>query len=211
MVRTPVWSRLRADRKRSKGSTSSVLKATGQPQQNFYPARLDPDRVEIRIIELLPGHYASKLRLQLETVPLRGAGEYHALSYCWSSYPGTRTISVDDRDGFVVTENLYRALRCLRQRRVRKLWIDAICIDQSDDREKEWQIGLMGSIYGEAYSVKIWIGDSTSAIRSYLTRVMITLSKYAPRSETCLNKLLIKDVQAIISDATNLWWERVWV
>jgi len=124
---------------------------------------------------------------------------------------------VDDHDGFEVTENLYRALRRLRQRRVRRLLVDAICINQSDDREKEWQVGHMGSIYREASSVQIWIGGSTSTARSCLTRVLFALGKFAlrdydPRGHTWMMEKLVDDeLRIIISDATSLWWERVWV
>lgn len=218
----PMWGRLRAGRESHKGSTSSVLKATSQPEHNFYPKPLDPDKVEIRIIKLLRGRYASKIQLQLKTVPLQDAGKYHALSYCWRSYPGTGTISVDGHDGFEVTENLYRALRRLRQRCVRRLWIDAICVNQKDDREKEWQIGLMKSIYGGAYSVKIWIGDSMSISRGYLAKFVLSLSRVAPprpplppdaesHRHRLARELIRKELQIILKDATNLWWERIWV
>ncbi|KAF2627492.1 hypothetical protein BU25DRAFT_431297 [Macroventuria anomochaeta] len=39
----------------------------------------------------------------------------------------------------------------------RILWIDAICINQADDREKEQQIQLMPIIYGLANTVVVWL------------------------------------------------------
>ncbi|KAI9779440.1 MAG: hypothetical protein M1839_007405 [Geoglossum umbratile] len=38
------------------------------------------------------------------------------------------------------------------------IWVDAICINQSDDLEKAEQVALMGDIYKSAQSVVIWLG-----------------------------------------------------
>jgi hypothetical protein len=47
-----------------------------------------------------------------------------------------------------VTKNLYSALRHLRLHdKVRVLWIDALCINQSDLAERSHQIPYMGSIF----------------------------------------------------------------
>jgi hypothetical protein len=37
------------------------------------------------------------------------------------------------------------------------IWIDAVCIDQGDDRDKSVQIPLMSSIYSQAGAVLIWL------------------------------------------------------
>ena len=41
----------------------------------------------------------------------------------------------------------------------RTLWIDAICINQSDDVEKSQQVQLMRGIYATADHVLIWTGE----------------------------------------------------
>ncbi|EAA29756.3 hypothetical protein GE21DRAFT_9735 [Neurospora crassa] len=40
------------------------------------------------------------------------------------------------------------------------LWIDQLCIDQSDSDEKAVQVGLMGQIYSQAKQVLIWLGPA---------------------------------------------------
>jgi hypothetical protein len=63
---------------------------------------------------------------------------------------------------FFIRENLYQALRHLREEhREVTLWNDAICIDQSNGREKERQIAMMAYIYNGAHSVSIWLGDTS--------------------------------------------------
>lgn len=43
------------------------------------------------------------------------------------------------------------------------LWIDALCIDQSDLDERAQQVALMGDIYKKAKSCLIWLGDRDTA------------------------------------------------
>jgi hypothetical protein len=38
------------------------------------------------------------------------------------------------------------------------LWADAICVDQTNDDEKNHQVGMMGMIYQRAHAVAVWLG-----------------------------------------------------
>jgi ankyrin repeat protein len=61
-----------------------------------------------------------------------------------------------------VTKSVYLALRDLRyQEKDRVLWIDALCINQNNDEERGQQVQQMGSIYGKAKRVIIWLGEAT--------------------------------------------------
>ncbi|RYP57205.1 hypothetical protein DL769_009630 [Monosporascus sp. CRB-8-3] len=98
---------------------------------------------------------------------------YMALSYVWGDAKTRLPISVN---GSVVsiTQNLHEALSSLRKsemgmgEEVLTLWVDALCINQSDDAEKAAQVQLMRRIYREAMRVIIWLGpengESTAAI-----------------------------------------------
>lgn len=58
-----------------------------------------------------------------------------------------------------ITQNLATALPYLRlEDRVRLLWVDAICINQQDLKERSSQVKLMASIYGQAELVIAWLG-----------------------------------------------------
>ncbi|KAF2691459.1 heterokaryon incompatibility, partial [Lentithecium fluviatile CBS 122367] len=97
-------------------------------------------------------------------VSLRNNPAYVALSYVWGDAtitPGT--VSIDDH-ALLVTENLHAALRRLRWHAYSKdqapllIWADALCINQTDQKEKERQIPLMGKIYSKCEYTAVWLG-----------------------------------------------------
>lgn len=61
-----------------------------------------------------------------------------------------------------VTKNCEYALRTLRQKdQERVLWIDAICIDQSNIPERGHQVQLMSKIYAQAIRVLAYLGEAS--------------------------------------------------
>ncbi|KOC13748.1 hypothetical protein AFLA70_409g000941 [Aspergillus flavus AF70] len=61
-----------------------------------------------------------------------------------------------------VTLNLYLALQHLRlQDEDRILWVDGICIDQANHKERGHQVRHMGDIYKQAERVIFWLGQPT--------------------------------------------------
>ncbi|OAL45453.1 HET-domain-containing protein [Pyrenochaeta sp. DS3sAY3a] len=87
--------------------------------------------------------------------------KFEALSYAWGSQANSYPITLNGKR-FDVHHNLYTALPFLSMRGnvqlYRPLWIDAICINQSDEEEKLQQIRLMNRIYAEANKVWVWLG-----------------------------------------------------
>lgn len=84
---------------------------------------------------------------------------------------------------FNVTENLYLALQYLRlQDTDRIIWVDAICIDQSNLRERGHQVQQMGAIYSRADRVVVWLGsatDDTNIVMDILKRLEVKSLEYA--------------------------------
>lgn len=116
----------------------------------------------IRLLRLLKGFPAEPIQCELfETFLHQMEGvPYKALSYAWGDSPVAYKISINDRRS-LVKENLHMALLALRQTdEDRLLWIDAICIDQSNDKEKGHQVGQMRRIYECAQRVVVWLGPS---------------------------------------------------
>jgi hypothetical protein len=86
---------------------------------------------------------------------------YEALSYTWGGADKTSTVKVNGKS-LNVTENLYLALQHLRSEHIdRVIWIDAVCIDQSNERERGHQVQQMCKIYSQAEEVVVWLGQAT--------------------------------------------------
>lgn len=121
---------------------------------------------EIRLLRLYPSSglgLARPLSGSLKTIRLQDDNssvptEFEALSYFWGNEEADRTLSIDNTP-FSIKPNLETALRELSKGKVeRLLWIDAICINQTDLNERNAQVRMMSSIYRSAAQVIIWIG-----------------------------------------------------
>jgi hypothetical protein len=154
---------------------------------SLYSA-LDPASRQIRCVDLHSGSYTEPVVCSLVYTTLDPeAGElpsYEALSYCWGSVDDTVAIHLRSPNmdagclhihqtgpdsaelnpsigSFQVTRNLEAALRALRlPDRTRRLWVDAICINQMSDKEKTHQVGQMNLIYKSAAHVLVWLGEA---------------------------------------------------
>ncbi|KAK6849241.1 hypothetical protein PG995_013074 [Apiospora arundinis] len=130
---------------------------------------LDDGPTKIRIVNLLPGEYGDPIECELEHIDMDTTKDYEALSYCWGEASITKPIFLDSKP-YPVTINLFDALQRLRKSDgPRRLWIDSLCINQSDLVERSHEIGKMSAIYKEASQVLIWLGDflplSETAVR----------------------------------------------
>ena len=132
---------------------------------SYQPVSLAHPEVELRLAILLPASHYCSVHCELITVTpcLLEAYEveFEALSYCWGKEIATNTIFINGKS-HQVTPNLEHALRCLRYRFHRRLlWIDAICIDQSNLQERGKQVKRMDQIYRFAKQVNVWLGPES--------------------------------------------------
>lgn len=131
----------------------------------------------IRVVNILPGKGMDPSDICLEFLPevVNIAADkafhcYEALSYVWGSEENPVMINFRRQNGpmcstlsaFEVTQNLSEALLHLRHEDMpRSVWIDAICINQKDEKEKGRQVSMMGDVYEKASEVIVWLGPST--------------------------------------------------
>lgn len=118
---------------------------------------------DIRLVHLNPSQdERSHIVCSLTKVSLNDSPVYDALSYCWGDPTDRMSIKVNGRD-FKVTSNLFSALKTLRGRDdALVVWIDSICIDQRNTRERNMQVQKMGIIYRQAQCVRMWVGEETA-------------------------------------------------
>ncbi|KAK2004316.1 HET domain-containing protein [Colletotrichum falcatum] len=117
-----------------------------------------------RLLFLHPGSGEEPFEAHLQIVNVEDAPPYEALSYTWGD-------STDEPRDYIwlqgyplpVKPNLEDALRSLRlPTQVRRLWIDALCIDQSNLDERSRQVQYMRLVYKHAARVIVWLGLKTS-------------------------------------------------
>ena len=131
---------------------------------------------DIRVISVLPAESEnSPIRCTLEHVPL--SSTHSCLSYTWGSEDTDRLIYINDRS-FLVRPNLWQFLRRARKSNISgPLWIDAICIKQNDNKERNHQVSRMARIYSTANCVYIWLGCGSQTIEMALQSVKSAVSR----------------------------------
>jgi ankyrin repeat protein len=126
---------------------------------------IDLDRPAVRLLRLLKEGHMDDIQCELFDGWIEqpeGGIAYDALSYTWGSTKKDARITVNGSTMYV-TSNLYAALQHLRlNNQDRIIWIDAICIDQVNDKERAHQVQHMSKIYKEAEQVIVWLGRGTT-------------------------------------------------
>jgi tetratricopeptide (TPR) repeat protein len=97
----------------------------------------------------------------LRVVNLQQPPPYVSLSYTWGSQAFDHTLQVNGQI-LSVTRSCCDVLRLLLAHGCTEVWIDQICIDQSNLAERGQQVSLMDKIYHGARSVYIWLGRTGS-------------------------------------------------
>ncbi|OCK95603.1 HET-domain-containing protein [Cenococcum geophilum 1.58] len=221
-------------------ASSSLLKASSSNEKSpaILYSPLNENRKEIRFITILSkSRHSSVVHCKLETVSLASFnanhiptkqcyrytwGDYAALSYVWGDPNKRRQIVLNGQNTYV-TENLEAALRALSEgsnfESGYKLWVDALCINQNDYRERANEIGKMRNIYGDAWAVIGWLGNKANGSDKAI-HLIKTLSKFsgADRGQE-LEAILHKDPEylgngswlALHEFMDRPYWYRLWI
>ncbi|KAG0624450.1 hypothetical protein M758_3G248800 [Ceratodon purpureus] len=182
---------------------------------------------EIRLIQLFPPSRTSPhiIECRLVHTLLEYDWPWVAFSYTWSTLEEVeQQVKVHEKillDGcwFEVTKNLYAALQTMRNHKatasqILLLWIDAICINQSDIVERNKQFQMMGKIYSSAKYVFVWLGedktvDSQSAVE-FLKSIeySIFIGEQRRLAQFCYPEMFELVGRSLCS---RLWFQRIWV
>jgi hypothetical protein len=202
-----------------------------------YPyTALEHTQSQIRILELYYDlSFTDPIRASLKTISLDEApvsaikrpkqlgSTFTALSYCWGP-PVMNHFIIVDGYRIPITQSLDLALRYLRDFYMdgvsfweKYLWIDQLCINQSDFDERSNQVLLMRRIYKKASNVHVWLGDEsdTSSKAMDLLTTLGAPPANAPGEAIRYVSLDEADVtsnwEALGSFFNRPWFERVWI
>ncbi|OAA55803.1 Heterokaryon incompatibility [Niveomyces insectorum RCEF 264] len=114
-------------------------------------------------------------RIAMRRTDYEAAGYYEAVSHVWGAEPTfDRDLVVDNRWLLKITADVAALLRWLRlPDQTRNLWVDSVCLDQANAREKAVQVPMMGDIYHKAVEVHIWLGDDGDLDDAEIQRVFV--------------------------------------
>lgn len=145
---------------------------TNTGNEGFLPILPDP-ATHIRLLVVFAGGEAgvADVQISLISVLFHDAPAYHAVSYTWGDPASEEDITIcnndnedsknrsNDRRRMTVRKNCANVLRQLAHFKTAKYyWVDAICIDQSNDTEKSYQVAMMGEIFRRADCVLSCVG-----------------------------------------------------
>ena len=140
-------------------AASSDMSVTNHRSQYKYP--ILETALHIRLVTICPRAEAKSthcpLSIKLQQYPISQCPPYDALSYTWGQSHRSDRAYCDNDEYINVTPNLLAALLHLQRRKPVTLWIDAVCINQEDHKERSCQVSLMSQIYQKAKQVIVWL------------------------------------------------------
>jgi hypothetical protein len=198
-------------------TSDGVSTSTDLPYQ--YQKLTEPDA--LRLVLLKPSNdLEGPLDCDLLSTTLSNCendllDHYTALSYVWGDSSRRVLIKVAGRI-LSITGSLDTALRHLRDlSRVRRIWADAICINQDDFEERNQQVRQMASVYATAQHTIIWVGEGTAetdelfrTLKHLGSQRLLGRSAEVPQVTGISREVVLSASQSILA---RQWFRRVWV
>lgn len=167
----------------------------------------------IRILHLEPGNYGDPLHCTIEHVDVDSGVTFSAISYVWGNEETPYGMLVGDDQYVPLTTSLHEAfqnLRAVEDIGTKTFWADQVCINQSDTKERNLQVAMMGSIYRKATRVITYIGPDTTkdheGIR--LMRIFDQLWRYIEDLDSHPNSVEVQSLlKCHLPEEEDLAWD----
>jgi hypothetical protein len=175
-----------------------------------------------RILVLRPGSTMDEIKcdliqkIDLTQASLGEVSPYEAVSYVWGEEENPDFIVLCGCR-FAVTRNLAEALRYLRYPGSnRLLWVDAICINQYDEEEKEAQVMSMHRIYQFAKRVIAWLGPPDEYSGLAYSVMILMQKRHIKSASAVITSQVSKEGVSNEDDAFRMlmrrpYWTRAWI
>jgi hypothetical protein len=169
----------------------------------------------IRVLKFVRTAFNDDIACELLPFDIQENEKYVAISWAWGKRSATTSlrnivIRQNNQDClFPVPITLVGALKRFRAAKVKTLWIDFICINQKDDKEKSHQIPMMSEIYGRAWKVFVWLGEADDDSRTALHFIKKELSLLRNFDKLCSGSP--DEWCAVLRFAQRSWFTRRWV
>jgi hypothetical protein len=161
-------------------NTLPTLFPSDNSSNHFRYLPLNDDTRQIRLIELVLTGPSGDIQISMRHVSLNEAPDYATISYSWGSHSQSyRTIFCN---GYLlaVLPKVARILESLRDDKTYGIglyWIDSICIDEADTKEKAAQVALMPTIFLQAQLTIGWTDVELSESTARLLAQIATFTR----------------------------------
>jgi hypothetical protein len=174
------------------------------------------DEDQMRILTINPGFKGAQLTCSLDVWTRGNPEKYDALSYVWGVENASEKLRIrheGNLDRYVmVTPNLLTIIKTLRSNSFpRRIWIDALCINQEDLGEKNTQVPMMSRTYGDAVCVRVWLGkeeDDSSVAMDLIRRIPLSIGRF---ERFIADETNLEDWFALSMLMRRTWFTRRWV
>ena len=141
-------------------AASFAMTTTEQNECDFRHEALPDAGHYMRLLEVRHSNYGSDIKVDgnLSTWSVDDVPPYSAISYTWGDPDSTTDISMNGKRMRVQQNCEFALLQILNYGECRYIWIDAICIDQTNEEEKAEQVAMMGDIYWYAECLLACVG-----------------------------------------------------
>lgn len=154
------------------------------------------------------------LEFEVVQVPRFPLPRYIAISYAWGDQDPSKVVYLDGKSSSV-RPNLWSCLYHLcgvhaRHLLRRYVWVDAICINQQDNVERNEQVSAMSNTYEYAEVVSVWLGERIEEAHHRCTPYNdhILYAKTSKRISLQHNRAWRDE---FIRLANNKYWTRTWI
>ncbi|KAH6950038.1 heterokaryon incompatibility protein-domain-containing protein [Fusarium avenaceum] len=187
---------------------------------NHYYCLREPAH-EIRLLDILPAAASGGLSGRIRRFSIGSTPTFICVSHVWGNKKADRAMSLESGCGIKnlpISHNLESFLinmlchtpdslpQIWEGSERLTMWIDMVCIDQVDNREKALQIPLMGDIYSKASSVVVWIHEYDSYLR-YAFQYLRRIAKHGPGEEVLFDPMGWDAIRRLLGCE---WFHRRW-
>ncbi|KAK5715199.1 hypothetical protein LTR17_016948 [Elasticomyces elasticus] len=203
--------------------------------------KVDASRKEIRLLILRKAKGRSDdihCDLRRTTLSKTPKALYQTVSYVWGDVTAKSSIYVNDQQ-IEIGRSAEQVLRRFRSKdRDVILWIDAVCVDQSNDAERSEQVAIMDEIYSKATHNIVWLGEDEGGL---VAKAIIPLTAVVHHAQQATNNNLsqlrsvlfdhngirrysndpayeatnvfskVQRIEDVLSIFNKPWFERLWV
>lgn len=180
---------------------------------------------ETRVLVLLPGKRDEIIQCRLVPLSIKAPQtSYEALSYYGGDMRASKEIRIQcmkqrhrrSLKDFVrakrfIPASLHSALLHLRDPSFQiNLWVDNLCINMNDNRERSHQVSNMGKIYQQASNVCVWLGESNESTKLALNFIPRILNLSSLDSEV-QDQSKLDSWRSLRDLMSREWFHRRWV